>query len=645
MAETAGVWGIDIGQAALKALRVGYAEAADQVIAFSFDYIPYPKILSQPDADAEALVREALEQFLSRNDVKGDRVVISVPGQTGLARFVKLPPVEAKHIPEIVKYEARQQIPFPLEEVIWDFQRIGEASEVEGFALETEVGLFAMKRDQVEKQLAPFLEAGVEVDVVQMAPLALFNYFSYEQIDDPNSEEGGDSGGWFTVLLDVGTENSNLVITDGTAVWQRNVPLGGSHFTRALSKSMKLTFAKAEHLKCNATKAEDPKAVFQAMRPVFNDFLTEVQRSIGYFSSVHRNSRIAKIIGMGNGFRLPGLQKFIAQNLQLECQRLDKFRVLAGDAVLESPVFNENVPTFAVAYGLGVQGLGQSMLKTTLLPPEIEQARMIRRKKPWVLATAATFLLGLTVSFLAQWFPWNKVHADTWKTTEEAAKKVVTKAGSLKSGFQKVKGEWDRHDKTGQALVSNVRGRYVWLDLYKAINAALPRGNPNVDVAERQQIMLTSIQMERFDDVGVWWADLQDIDRERAEEKNPPAGPGWVITLDGHHFHHDSNVERGQGEGYVIHTLVQNLRRNKIQLPDRLGLQIDVAAAGISHVTIVRSPQPIDVNLETGQPISTNTRQVNRLPSSQKQGEKPPEVLRGKRTEFTLQFVFKPAAN
>ena len=71
----------------------------------------------------------------------------------GLARFVKLPPVEAKRIPEIVKYEARQQIPFPLDEVIWDFQRLGEASEVEGFALETEVGLFAMKRDQVEKQL------------------------------------------------------------------------------------------------------------------------------------------------------------------------------------------------------------------------------------------------------------------------------------------------------------------------------------------------------------------------------------------------------------------------------------------------------------------------------------------------------------
>ena len=76
-------------------------------------------------------------------------MAISVPGQSGLARFIKLPPVESKKIPDIVRYEARQQIPFALNDVIWDYQRMGGGSEEEGFALETEVGLFAMKRDQV----------------------------------------------------------------------------------------------------------------------------------------------------------------------------------------------------------------------------------------------------------------------------------------------------------------------------------------------------------------------------------------------------------------------------------------------------------------------------------------------------------------
>ena len=104
--------------------------------------------------------------------MRGDRVAVSVPGQSGLARFIKLPPVESKKIPDIVKYEARQQIPFSLDDVVWDYQKMVGGSEEEGFALEAEVGLFAMKRDQVYRALKPFMDAGIEVDVVQLTPLA-----------------------------------------------------------------------------------------------------------------------------------------------------------------------------------------------------------------------------------------------------------------------------------------------------------------------------------------------------------------------------------------------------------------------------------------------------------------------------------------
>ena len=130
-----GVWGIDIGQCAFKAIRLEVIEGT--VTATAFDYIEHPKILSQPDADPDQLTREALEQFLSRNSLKGDTVAISVPGQSGLARFVKLPPVNQSKIADIVKFEAKQQIPFPLEEVVWDFQPLSTGEVVDGMALET----------------------------------------------------------------------------------------------------------------------------------------------------------------------------------------------------------------------------------------------------------------------------------------------------------------------------------------------------------------------------------------------------------------------------------------------------------------------------------------------------------------------------
>src|SRR5262245_47004105 len=103
-----GVWGIDLGQCALKAIRLQVVDG--EVTATAFDYIEHPKILNQPDADPDELTRDALQQFLSRNNLRHDMVIISVPGQSGLARFVKLPPVEEKKIADIVRFEAKQQI-------------------------------------------------------------------------------------------------------------------------------------------------------------------------------------------------------------------------------------------------------------------------------------------------------------------------------------------------------------------------------------------------------------------------------------------------------------------------------------------------------------------------------------------------------
>jgi len=108
MAKNAGVWGIDIGQAAFKALRCTLQDG--EVVADAFDYIEYPKILSQPEAEPEKMIRDAIGQFLSRNDVASYKIALAVPGQSGLAKFFKPPPVDAKLIPEIVKFEARQQI-------------------------------------------------------------------------------------------------------------------------------------------------------------------------------------------------------------------------------------------------------------------------------------------------------------------------------------------------------------------------------------------------------------------------------------------------------------------------------------------------------------------------------------------------------
>ncbi len=475
MNNVPGVWGIDLGQCGLKAIRL--EEIDGEITATAFDYVEHPKILSQPDADPDELIREALQKFLSRNTLRGDVVAISVPGQSGLARFVKLPPVEEKKIQDIVRFEAKQQIPFNLEEVVWDYQKIGSGVVTNGFAMETEIGLFAMKRDMVNRYLQHFKDVGVDVHIVQMSPLALCNYVAYDLLGKTPGEETGENGEKKCIVaLDIGTDSSNLVITDGEKViWQRPIPLGGNHFTRALTKDLKLTFAKAEHVKRNAMKSPDLKTILSALKPVLNDFVGEVQRSLGYFTNTHRDAQVEYMIGLGNAFRLPGLQRFLSEKLQLEVRKLGKMERLSGDGVTTSPIYTENILSFAVAYGLALQGIKRARLLTNLLPAEIRTERLVKAKKPWAVAAAAALLLTLFFSAVGMGLTYRTYNAAAVLDAEKAAEAKAKAAADAKKAFEDAKKKALDEEAAVRSVVAGQEERVNWLELLKFIGDSVPQ--------------------------------------------------------------------------------------------------------------------------------------------------------------------------
>ncbi len=641
MAKSRAVWGIDIGQCAIKALRCRPHDEPGKLIADAFDYIEYPKILSQPEADPEALVTEALTQFLSRNDVRGDQVAIAVPGQSGLARFIKLPPVESKKIPDIVKYEARQQIPFAIEDVVWDYQQMAGGSVEEGFALETEVGLFAMRRDQVNRAMTPFTDAGIEVDLIQLTPLALYNFCVFDLFPNlpPPEEYDPENPPESVVLLSLGTDTTDLVVSNGYRVWQRSIPLGGNHFTKALTKELKLTFAKAEHLKRDAAKAENPKAVFQAMRPVFNDLLTEVQRSLGYFNNIDRSAKIGRIVGLGNAMKLPGLQRYLSQNLGQTVSKLDGFRALSGPGVVDSPAFKKNILSFASCYGLAVQTLGQGSIQTNLLPPEIRQDRLIRSKQPWAIGAAAALLLGMTLSCFGYYRAWNSVQVEDFQGQIAQARAISSQSSENQSSFSQAESDLEGTKKLLDTIATAGAKRFDWAQVWQSINAALPsdpKGQRPEKLGERNVLYIDTIESEYIKgsyNLSTWWTLREDpsdvpISEQYANqnlpkpepevvpgapnaqppngaEPNPeaaaaaaaaaaqqqrpdpgPQGSGWVFRLVGFHFHNDQSKTEDSGRPFVIKTLATNLSKPSIT-DEATGKEIPIGDFGIAYPVVI----------------------------------------------------------
>ncbi|NLX21814.1 MAG: type IV pilus assembly protein PilM [Phycisphaerae bacterium] len=378
MAANKPVWGIDLGQCALKAIRV--RAAGDKVEVLDHVYIEHSKILSQPEVNKAALIAESMKKFLDAHDLANERIVVAVPGQHTLARFTKLPPIDnKKRIPDLVKYEAQQQIPFDMEEVIWDYQ-IFEDPE----AAETEVGIFAMRRELMREYLRFLSDLNFEPAIVQSSPLALYNALRYDGLCGQES----------VAILDIGAQNTDLLVVDGNSLWTRNIPIGGNNFTEALLKTFKLSFSKAENLKRSASSSKYARQIFQAMRPVFADLVAEVQRSIGFFTSSRRGVKLNKLLAMGNAFKLPGMPKFIQQNMGMEVVRPSTFNRLSASNAPNAPQLMDQLLSFGIAYGLAVQGLDQAPITSNLLPPEIAKQVIWRKKTPWFYGAAACLLLA-----------------------------------------------------------------------------------------------------------------------------------------------------------------------------------------------------------------------------------------------------------
>jgi type IV pilus assembly protein PilM len=502
------VWGIDVGQRALKALKLRWTPAGPEVLAL--DIIEHPKILSQPDADEDQLVRDALEKFTGRNATRGDRVVVSVPGQAAFARFIKLPPVEKKKIPEIVRYEARQQIPFAIEDVLWDYQPIGNQPS----GLETEIGLFAMKKDVVNDFVSNFVMAKIEIEAVQVAPLALYNFL----VVDEQLGQGA------TVLLDLGAENTNLLITDGQRIWLRNIPIGGNNFTRTLSKARKLTFAKAEEEKKSIRQSKDSREIFEAIQPVFAELLAEVQRSMGYFTSLHRDVRVERILGMGSAFRTPGLRRFLAQNLQYRVDELAGFKRLADSPLLATPEAKEHLLALPTAYGLALQGLEVAPLTVSLLPKEIVRQRIISRKKPYAAAAVAALALAVGASFLGAVAERDRAAASDLLTQGD---QIINQAAAYEGEYTRAVEDARRRENEVGPLQQTVADRNLWPTVIHEFLSILPE-----DKGDSRWLRLVKLDYEPEQTKPEEW--LKAKGRTQPVDPLLAGQPCWVFQFEGY---------------------------------------------------------------------------------------------------------------
>ncbi len=412
------IWGIDFGDWALKVVRGSYDRKSATITIDLFDTIVYGTLDCGYEASSLEKHREGVRAFQQKYEVgSGDDVCVCVTGSEVFSRFINLPPVP-ESIGEIIRYEARQQIPFDIDDVVWDYQPVKPREELEE-GEEIEVGLFALKRERVN-ELMELIEAWQgNLRVVQNAPLAVYNLLAYEGVSDEA-----------TVVVDVGAATTDVLVLNPPRFWVRTLLVAGDDVTNALVEQFGVDLDEAEKIKRRAGRSQHREQILRVIQPVFDELVNEIQRSLGYYKSLAREVRFEKVLALGNALSMTGLTQMLAGGLQYPVQAFKEMeRIKLADSI-DRERFEAALPGLCAALGLVVQGAGQAAVQINMVPEEVALTRAVSTKQPWLLAAGVGLVLAVALLIVGE-----RVHAQQieraqqqiqqqWSVVEQAEKKT-----------------------------------------------------------------------------------------------------------------------------------------------------------------------------------------------------------------------------
>ena len=228
-----------------------------------------------------------------------------------ISRDLTLPPMDPKKLPDAIRYEIEHHFPLPASQLCRDCHRVEEPSVAESARKGHQIGLVAVKRAQVETLLGRCDAVGWDVDVVQVDYLAACNAVGHEAPDRQSADGPDEEPPGLSALLDVGGDASSLIVPAGCSAWYRGLGVGSHSFVRALVKELKVPLSEAELLLQDPTRAERISRVEAAFRPVFEDLVEEIRLSLEAFAKAHPGRKVERILGIGGGFQMHGLLRYL----------------------------------------------------------------------------------------------------------------------------------------------------------------------------------------------------------------------------------------------------------------------------------------------------------------------------------------------
>ncbi|HSU54307.1 MAG TPA: type IV pilus assembly protein PilM [Candidatus Dormibacteraeota bacterium] len=459
------------------------------------------------EATREALILKTLQAAMAEKGVTAKTVNVCAPGFHVFSKFVKLPPVDASKVTQIIEYEAKSNVPFPLEEVVWDYQILGTAPSGE-----LEVLLVAIKADIVEGLFRVTEAAGLRLTIADVSPAALCNSFRYNygELDD------------CTMLLDIGAKTSNLLFFEKGKVFSRSINLGANSITQDFSNESKLKFDPAEKLKISegfvslGGAYEEPENPHQAaISKIARQFMTrlhiQVNQTMQFYRGQQGGSAPQRLFLSGGASIMPYTAQFFAEKLNVPVEYFNPLRNVQIDPSINLEELAHVAHSLGEVVGLGLRNLAHCPVELNLMPESTLKWQAFNEKKPYFIATVFSLAAGvMAIGFLFD---------NLAKVKAEQLGKIKPKVDALQvktDQFGRVYKDLKKSEADLEKTLTYLDERFYWVDV----------------CAELRQLLIRSEETTRIrlrTDTGIWIDKIATAPPEgeaAADASNPvPAAP------------------------------------------------------------------------------------------------------------------------
>jgi type IV pilus assembly protein PilM len=423
------------------------------------------------DATREAVILKALQETLAEKGIKGKNVNVCAPGFHVFSKFVKLPPVDATKVTQIIQYEAQQNVPFPLAEVVWDYQILGSAPSGE-----LEVLLIAIKSDVVEGLFRVAAQAKLQLNLCDASPAALCNAFRYNYGD---LEE-------CAMLLDIGAKSSSLLFFEKGKVFSRSINLGANAITQDFAAEAKLKFDEAEKIKIAegfvslGGAYEEPENPHQAaISKIARQFMTklhiQVNSTLQFYRGQQGGAAPQRLFLSGGASIMPYTAQFFAEKLNIPVEYFNPLRNIRIDPAVNLEELARVAHSLGEVVGLGLRNLAHCPVELNLMPESTLRWQAFNQRKPYFIATVFSLVLvAFAVGFLFEKL------AQLKKSEIAALEPKVQQIQSKNDSFRRVYSRLQAAQKDADQVASWLEQRYYWGDALAQLREVLIRSEAEV---------------------------------------------------------------------------------------------------------------------------------------------------------------------